>query len=53
VKISALGRDLATGGAHDTAKVADLKAKIAAGDFQVDPARIAAAMLDRAAQGGG
>jgi flagellar biosynthesis anti-sigma factor FlgM len=48
VKISAQARELATGASstHDSAKVADLKSRIAAGDFQVDAARIAERMLD-------
>ncbi len=51
VTISALGRDLATGGTHDTAKVAELKARIAAGDFQIDPSHIAARLIDHASKG--
>jgi flagellar biosynthesis anti-sigma factor FlgM len=48
VKISAQARELATGaaGAHETARVTELKAKIASGDFAVDPARIAERMLE-------
>ena len=49
VRISAKARDLATDGdaAIDTAKVNDLKAKIAAGDLNLDHERIAARMLER------
>jgi flagellar biosynthesis anti-sigma factor FlgM len=49
VRISAKARGLATDGdaALDTAKVNELKARIAAGDFKVDHERIAAAMLER------
>jgi len=47
VKISAQARDLANG-VGETARVAELKARIASGDFAIDPARIAERMLDKA-----
>jgi len=53
VKISPQARELAAGGVHESAKVVALKAKIAAGDFQVDPARIADRMLEQCEKVGG
>jgi flagellar biosynthesis anti-sigma factor FlgM len=49
VKISAKARGLAKDGdaAIDTAKVNDLKAKIASGDLKLDHHKIAARMLER------
>jgi len=48
VKISAQARELASGvgSAPETARVTELKAKIASGDFSIDPARIAERMLE-------
>ncbi len=50
VKISAKARGLATDNdaAIDTAKVNDLKGKIANGDFKLDHEKIASRMLERA-----
>jgi flagellar biosynthesis anti-sigma factor FlgM len=50
VKISAKARGLAMDGdaAIDTVKVNDLKAKIEAGEFKLDHAKIAGRMLERA-----
>jgi flagellar biosynthesis anti-sigma factor FlgM len=50
VRISAKARGLATDGeAHiDSAKVNELKTKIAHGDFKLDHERIAARMVERA-----
>ena len=45
VKISAQARDLANG-VGETARVAELKARIASGDFAVDSAFIAERMLE-------
>jgi flagellar biosynthesis anti-sigma factor FlgM len=49
VKISAKARGLATDGdaAIDTAKVTDLKAKIAAGELKIDHLKIASRMIER------
>jgi flagellar biosynthesis anti-sigma factor FlgM len=49
VRISAKARGLATDGdaAIDTAKVNDLKAKIASGDLHLDHAKIAHRILER------
>lgn len=48
VSISAKARDLAAGeAAIDTAKVNELKTRIEAGDFRIDPALIATRMLER------